>query len=360
MNVQESNMSLLKQKNHILLTILSIVLCLALLPVIGSLLLLPQVMTLLPVLLLVLLAYVGPVSMVVCSALLITMTYTLFGGWAALCMVLLLLPTIAATVITFERKESFFTAAAAGCVAMFASLGAMLGLLSVLVGSDVVTALTGIVRDMLGQFGGLSDMMISIFVQTGAVSLPAGYDAAMGIASIDPEVKKEILSSFVLLMDTALRLEIPMQMATGSIAAGLFGQMVVRKGMIRRGAKVEYPALHTWRVPKGWGRILGGTLAALYVLSRLLPDTVSTMFYVFSGIFDQVFALQGIAAICYLLHSKGKKGFLKGLVFVLGYTLLRSPAVMVGIFDQIVDFTHRREKLEKDENPFDPRSNNLI
>ena len=121
-----------------------------------------------------------------------------------------------------------------------------------------------------------------------------------------------------------------------------------------------YPKLSTWRVPKGWGRILGGTLAALYVLSRLLPNTVSTMFYVFSGIFDQVFALQGIAAICYLLHSKGKKGFLKGLVFVLGYTLLRSPAVMVGIFDQIVDFTHRRENLEKDENPFDPRGNNLI
>ncbi|MBR5287550.1 MAG: DUF2232 domain-containing protein [Clostridia bacterium] len=360
MNVQESNMSLLKQKNHILLTVLSIVFCVMLLPVIGSMLLLPQVMTLMPVMLLALLAFVGPVSAVACTAILITMTFTLFGGWASLCMALLLLPTAAATVVTFERRESFFTAAAAGCVAMFASLGAMLGLLSVLAGSDVVTALTDIVRDMLAQFGWMGDMLLSMLVQIGGISLPEGYDAAVGIASIDPQLRKELLSSFVLLMDTALRLEIPMQMATGSIAAGLFGQAIVRKGMIRRGAKVEYPALHTWRVPKGWGRILGGTLAALYVLSRLLPSTASTMFYVFSGIFDQVFALQGIAAICYLLHDKGKKGFFKGLVFVLGYTLLRSPAVIIGIFDQLADFTHRREKLEKDENPFDPRSNHLI
>jgi len=360
MNVQESNISLLKQKNHILLTILSIVLCMMLSPGILSMLLLPQVMTLMPVLLLVLLAYVGPVSGIVCSALLIATTFSAFGVWAALCMALLLIPTAAVTIVTFERRESFFTAAAAGCVTMFASLGVMLGLLSVLAGSDVVTALTDIVRDMLTQFGWMGDMLLNMLVQMGGVSFPEGYDAAIGITSIDPQVRKEMLSSFVLLMDTALRLEIPMQMATGSIAAGLFGQAVVRKGMLRKGIKVEYPALRTWRVPKGWGRILGGTLAVLYVLSRLLPNAASTMFYVFSGIFDQVFALQGIAAVCYLIHEKGGKGFLKGLVFVLGYVLLRSPAVMIGIFDQMTDFTHRREKLEKDENPFDPRSNTLI
>ena len=358
--MHEENISLFRQKNHIPLTILSIVLCMILSLGIMSMLLLPQVMTLLPVLLLMLLAYVGPVSAVVCASLLITMTFTAFGGWAAMCMALLLLPTAAATIVTYERRETFFTAAAAGCVAMFASLGAMLGLLSVLAGSDVVTALTDIVREMLAQFGWMGDMLLSMLVQTGGFTLEQGYDAAAGIASIDPEVRKEILSSFVLLMDTALRFEIPMQMATGSIAAGLFGQAIVRKGMLRKGAKAEYPALHTWRVPKGWGRILGGTLAVLFVLSRLLPEAASTMFYVFSGIFDQVFALQGIAAICYLLHSRGKKGFLVGLVFVLGYTLLRSPAVMVGIFDQMADFTHRREAIEKDENPFDPRSNNLI
>ena len=59
---------------------------------------------------------------------------------------------------------------------------------------------------------------------------------------------------------SVLRLELPMQMATGAVAAGLLGQAVLRKGLISRGEKVEYPKLSSWRVPKGWGRILGGTL----------------------------------------------------------------------------------------------------
>lgn len=353
-------MLLFKQKNHILLTILSIVLCIVLLPVIGSLLLLPQVMTLLPVAALFLLSYVGPVSAAACTAIVIFMTLSLFGGWAALCMALLILPCAAAAVITMERRDPFFTAAAAGSVTLFASLGAVLGLLSLLAGSDVVTALTGIVRDMLAQMSWMGDMMLSMLMATGAVVPPEGFDAAAGIASIDAATREELLSSFVLVMDTALRLEIPMQMATGSIAAGLFGQAVVRKGILRRGVKIEYPRLHTWRVPKGWGRILGGTLAVLFVLSRLLPANMSTMFYVFSGIFDQVFALQGIASICYILHGKGKRGIWTALIFVLGYTIARSPAVMLGIFDQMADFTHRRQALDKDENPFDPRGNNLI
>ena len=40
---------------------------------------------------------------------------------------------------------------------------------------------------------------------------------------------------------------------------------------------------------------------------------------------------------------------------LLGYFLLRSPAMLTGLADQAIDFTHRREELEKSENPFDPR-----
>lgn len=356
----KSNNAVFKQKNHILLTIVSIVLCAMLLPVIGSMLMMPQLLTLLPVALLVLLAYVGPVSAVVCAAMFIGLAFSLFGGWAALCMGLLLVPTVAATVVTFEREQPFFTAAAAGSVAMFASIGAILGLLSVLAGSDVVSALTEIMRRMLEEYSWLGDLLLNMLMQMGALALPEGAEAVAGIAGIDAATRTQMLSSVVMVMDSSLRLEIPMQMATGSIAAGLFGQAVVRKGMMKRGAKVEYPILRTWRVPKGWGRILGGTLAALYVLSMLLPSSMSTMFYVFSGVFNQLFALQGIAALCYLLHDKGKRSFWQVLVFIAGYTLLRSLAVMIGILDQMMDFTHRRAKLDEQENPFDPRGNRLI
>lgn len=355
--VQEVKVSLFKQKNHISLTVLCIVLWIVLSPVIGSCIMLPQVLMLLPVVLMGMLSFVGPVSAVACCAILLSLVFSLFGGWAAVCMALLLVPTIAASVITLERGDSFWTAAAAGCVAMFASIGAALGLLSVLAGSDIVTALTDIFREVLASYGSLGDLLLTMLIQMGSIAAPEGFDAAKGVLSIDAATRGELLSSFVLVMDSVMRLEIPMQMATGSIAAGVFGQALLRRGVIRRGIKVEYPPLRTWRVPKGWGRILVGTLLALYVLSLIVPQATSTMLYVFSGIFDQVFALQGIAAICYLLHSKGKKARWQTLVFLLGYTLLRSPAVMVGIFDQGFDFTHRREKLDKDENPFDPRKN---
>jgi len=76
---------------------------------------------------------------------------------------------------------------------------------------------------------------------------------------------------------------------------------------------------------------------------------------VFSGVFDQLFAIQGIAALCYLIHKKGKPALWKRVVFVAGYFFLGSLAMLIGIADQAVDFTHRREKLDTLENPFDPR-----
>ena len=82
---------------------------------------------------------------------------------------------------------------------------------------------------------------------------------------------------------------------------------------------------------------------------------MNTMFYVFSGVFDQIFALQGIAALCYMLDEHGKSPRWQRLVFVVGYLFLNSLAVMIGVLDQAADFAHRREKLDEEENPFDPR-----
>ena len=173
-----------------------------------------------------------------------------------------------------------------------------------------------------------------------------------------------------MMVDSMLRLEIPMQMATGSVAAGLLGQAVLRKGVLSRGEKIDYPPLRTWCVPKGWGRVLGATLAVLYVLSLVVPSVTSSMFYVFSGVFEQVFALQGIAAICYVLHEKGRGRGAQRLAFIVCYLLVGPAAIllgpigmilgmavlMTGLADQTFDFTHRRVKIEENKpNPFDPR-----
>ena len=43
------------------------------------------------------------------------------------------------------------------------------------------------------------------------------------------------------------------------------------------------------------------------------------------------------------------------VVFVLGYFVLSTFAMILGILDQMMDVTYRREALDKEENPFDPR-----
>ena len=352
--MDNQKVTVLRQKNKWGLTIASIVACLLLSPAFSVGVLLPQVLSAVPILLLALLGYVGPVSAAACSAILVSLTSVLFGVWGGVSALMLIVPTVLIPAIMLERDQPFWQCVAAGAVTMFAAMGAVVALLSMLAGNDVVSALAGLLEEMLAASGPMGDTMLSLFAQMGLVTAPEGLELG-GMVALDPQVKSELLRTIVVMMDSVLRLELPMQMATGAVAVGLLGQAVLRKGLISRGMKVEYPRLKTWRVPKGWGRILGGTLLVLYLFSMLVPRSMTTMFYVFNGVFDQVFSLQGIAALCYMLDEHGKSRRWQRLVFIAGYFLLGSFAVMIGVMDQAVDFAHRREKLDEQENPFDPR-----
>ena len=341
-------------KNNKKLTVLGIIACLLLSPAMGMALFLPQVLTFVPVLLLALLGYAGAVAAAACTGVLVAISAVYYGMWGGVGAFVLLVPTVLTAAVALEREQPFWQAVAAGGVAMFASMGAVVAMISVLAGSDVVSALMDVMRQTFASSTVFGDTLLSVLMQMGTIAVPEGVELGASFA-LTPEIREELTRALVLMMDSVLRLELPMQMATGSVAAGLLGQAVLRKGLIARGAQVEYPRLHTWRVPKGWGRILGGTLLILYVLSSLVPRSMNTMFYVFSGVFDRVFALQGIAAVCYLLEEKKKPAILKRIVFIAGYFFLGSIAMTVGIFDQAMDFAHRREKLDELENPFDPR-----
>lgn len=341
-----------KQKNKWGLTVLAAVLCLLLSPLMSMSLFMPQWFALLPVLALWLLGYVGPVSASVCMGVFIGTIAIFYGAWGALIGAVLMIPVVAVSAVSMERDQPFWQSVAAGGVTLFASMGAAVGMIAMLTGSDVVTAITGMVRQGMELSGAMGDSLLSMMVQMGVLGLPDG--AAPG-AVLDPAVRDELVSTLLLMTDSVMRLEMPMQMATGAVTAGLLGQAALRKGVNARGAKVEYPVLSSWRVPKGWGRILGGTLVALYLLAQIIPQSMSTMFYVFSGVFDKIFALQGIAAVCYIIRDKGKPAFLQKAAFVLGYFVLGSFAMMLGIADQAMDFTRRRVYLDKLENPFDPR-----
>ena len=353
-NVNNQKVTVFRQKNKVGLTVAVIVACLVLSPMLSTGVFLPQVLTTVPVLLLAMLGYVGPVSMAVCSGILAALCSALFGVWGGVSAMLLIVPTVIVSGVMIEREHPFWESVAASGVTMFASMGVVVGLMSLLAGSDVVSALTQIMREMLDTYSGFGDMLLTVMMQLGVLSAPEGVEIG-GMTALDPQVRGQLIDSLVLLMDSMLRLELPMQMATGSVTAGLLGQAVLRKGVIAGGQKAAYPPLKTWRVPKGWGRILGGTLAALYLLAMLVPQSMNTMFYVFSGVFNKVFALQGIAAVCFLLDKHGKSRAWQIVVFIAGYFFLGTFAVMVGILDQALDFSHRREELDKEQNPFDPR-----
>ena len=355
----DRNNSPFRQENNWKISALGIVAFLVLSPLMGLFAFTPQVLTLLPVALLAMLGYGGVLGAAVCCAILVGLGFSLFGVWGAVCMALLMIPAVAAPAIAMDREYPFWVGAAAGCTAMFASMSLVVMILSALAGTDVVTAISALVREALEASGSLGDMLLTLLVQLGLVSVPEEAIDLQGMLALTPELRAQMVDALVSMVDAVLRLEMPMQMATGSVATGLLGQAALCKGMLARGVKVDYPPLRTWRVPNGWGRVLGGTLAALYLLVMILPDRLNSMFYVFSGVFDQVFALQGVASVCYMLHKRGKGRWMQALVFALGYLIIRPAAVIIGVLDQAIDLSRRRaelDEMERKNNPFDPRA----
>lgn len=354
--MENQRVLLFKQKNRWGLTALSIALSLLVIPALGMSVLMPQTLVFLPILLLLLLGYVGPVSTVVCSALMVGLTGWLFGLWGALSALLFLMPLLIASTVTVEERRAFWPSVGISAAAMFISMGAVMLLLSLIAGNDIVTAFGNMMRQALESLGALGDPMLLLMAQRGYISVPEALSdtALMTGQTLDAASRTQMIQSLVFLLDGGLRLELPAQMAAGSLAAGVLGQAVLRRGVLSRGVQLPYEPLRTWRLPKGWGRILGGTLAVFLAGSMLLPERLSAAYYVFSAVFQLIFMLQGIAALCYLLHEHGKGRRWEALVFAAGYFLLGVLAMLVGIADQAFDFTHRREALDKGNNPYDP------
>ena len=347
--MENQRISVFQQRNRWGVTVLSLVLCLLLSPGLVLSLAVPQILMLLPVVLLWLLGYAGPVSVGGCLAILTGFSCFFLGGWGALSVFLFLAPVLIVSAVLVERSSPMFISAGMSSAVMFISCGMIMGLLTLLAGSDIVTAISGLCRQAFEAAGKMGDSLLVMLMELGVIAEPDGlsYLEGSGLLSIDAQTRSEMIDKLILAIDSMLRLEIPMQMSTGSIAAGVIGQAALRKGLRTRGEAVDCPALHTWRIPGGWGRVLGGTWAILLVFSMLFAGRISSMYYVFTGVVELLFSLQGIAAVCYLFHERGKGSLIKAVVFVLGFTLLRSMAVVLGIADQAVDITKRREKLGK-------------
>ena len=259
--LENKNISLLRRSNRWGWTALSIALCMLLSPLLAVSVFIPQGMTLVPIALLLLVGYVGPVSAVTCTAILVTLSTVFFGFWGAALSAVLLVPILVVSSYMVEHEQSFWQSAAGSGVTMFASIGLAMLLVSALAGADVVTALSNMMRQAFSVSQTFSDMVLTMMMQLGAITSASG--GAVDIATLDAAARGQLIEQLVLILDTLMRLEIPMQMATGSVAAGVLGQAALRKGVLSRGDKADYPPLRTWTVPKGWGRVLGATLAAV-------------------------------------------------------------------------------------------------
>ena len=353
--VENQKVLLFRQKNRWGLTVLSVVLCFVLSPLVGMAAMMPQVLSIMPVVLMVLLGFVGPVSAVVCAGVCVGVGGTLFGVYGAVGALLLFVPVSIVSAVLVEKRRPFWESAGLATATMFISMGLVVGFLTVLTGSDVVSAFTELVREMFTSLGSLADSMLLMFAQLGVVSVD-GLDLSaqsMGVI-LTQEMRTEMINSIALILDSGLRLELPAQMATGSVLTGVLGQVLLRRSVLRRGVEVPYPKLRTWHLPKGWGRVLGGTLLVFYLAAQMMPEQMYSTFYVFMQVVEMVFAVQGVAAVCYMLHKRGKGKFWRVLVIIAGCFVVRSVALAVGIADQGMDITRRRAELDSEDNPYDP------
>lgn len=355
--MENQKVSLFRQKNRWGATVLSIVLCVVLLiPAMTAAVMSPQILMFIPVLVLALLGFVGPVSAVFCSALCVALGFLLLDVLGGLCAALFLVPAVIASAVTVERRMPFTMSVGVCGGTMFVSMAVIMAILSAAAGTDIVSAISGLLRQSFEMLGDMADPVLAAFAQMGVISAPEGVDlaAVLSGALLEAQDRAQLVNSLIYFIDSGLRYELPAQMVTGSLAVGLLGQAALRRGVLRRGTQVPYLPLRTWRLPKGWGRVLGVTLAAFYLGAMLLPERMTSAFYVFGSVFDEIFMLQGIAAVCYVLHRRGMTRVWQGVVFVAGYFLVGTVAIVLGIADQAFDFTHRRAELDKADNPYDP------
>ena len=342
------------RRNRWGLTVLSVMLCFIIAPVLGMMAMMPQVLALTPIALMLLLGFVGPVSAVICAGVCVGMGGTLYGAQGMAAALLLFVPVTIVSAVLVEKRCPFWRSVGIGAASMFISMTAVIGMMAIMTGSDVVTAFTGIVRDMFTEMGALSDALLMMFAQMGVISSEGLDLGAQALGSLTPEAREEMIKAITLILDTGLRLELPAQMVMGSAAAGLLGQMLLRKSVLARGIEVPYERLRTWRLPKGWGRVLLGTLVVFFVAAQLMPERMNSTLYVLAKLFDMIFTVQGIAAVCYLLHKNGKGKGWQLLAVVAGLSALRYIAQAVGLADQALDVTHRREAFGDKDNPYDP------
>ena len=102
--MEKQKVSLLKYKSNKKLTVLGIAACMLLSPALGMALFLPQVLSVVPILLLALLGYAGTTAAAVCTGLLVAMCAVYYGVWGGVGAFVLLVPVVFVAALALDRE----------------------------------------------------------------------------------------------------------------------------------------------------------------------------------------------------------------------------------------------------------------
>lgn len=87
---------------------------------------------------------------------------------------LLLVPVLVVSGCMVERGRGFWQSAAGSGVTMFASIGAVMLLISTLAGTDVVTAMSDMMRQAFASSGTIGDTALTAMMQFGLITAADG------------------------------------------------------------------------------------------------------------------------------------------------------------------------------------------
>ncbi len=284
----------------------------------------------------------GRVTALACVLLAAATAMSLGGGLAAGAIVVLLLPALCYSIYSYDRKLPFWHSALV-CACMLLT-GAMLcaALATYLAGGDLVGTLRDTLEALLhGMPQG--DALLAALYGNGMLTVPEALTGPLAVGesfAMTPAIREELIKQLLTQVESMQRIQMPMQILSGSMLGGLMCVYLPRRYVIKHANDLDTAPLvplEKWYLPV---RVFMPVISALLVvgLIALLSDAAAVrqaLYVLFAGI-DLVLVLQGVAIVSWFMKKRGtRKGW--RMVAVIALYVMQA-LLFIGFADQLFDF----------------------
>jgi len=319
---------------------------------------LPLLAMLLPALLAYVALRAGRLPALVCTAAGVLVCGIVLSTNAALLASLLLVPSAAFSVYSYERKLPFWQSVGVNTAMLLGTGILMLWILNSMSGGDAIVTLRALL-DPLVRDAPETDRTLLWLASMGYVRIPDVVLPGMqlGPAALDGPVREELIKQFMFSSESLLRQSLPNQVLRGVIYSGVLSVAWPRRVAARHANEMEpapMPPLHEWYIPIRLFRplvftVLGAGLLMFLSGSRAMVNLVNVLW---SGV-SAVIALQGGALLAFMMRKGGVRASLRmaavvALLYVLNYVM-----VLLGFADQF--FNSRMLRKPPGDHPFHKR-----